>query len=463
MALDFPSPSTTAEVSTGDITWKWNGYAWYATTDATQIIHVGVSAPPSPRLGQMWWCSATTDEGGGRLYVYFDDVWVDASLPGGGQGGDFLSKTEDDTAAGQITFEGKTTHEAGVNVTNGNIRTNEGGILSFLTTGSTNVNVAPGVATLTNYTGYSSGGNASATINGVLKGYEALGTLQGTPGTRTGTYGFYSAVQSEDNAYNFYAAGSAPNYFAGKIIGPSGANFGEGNPGLEITDDKSGVIIGNVSHVIARADDTSNPALFFNRNSTNAKPQFIRFGRGDGSKYNAQGFIRQNGSNSANSTGIEYCVNSSGATAFVEIGDLRSRSYTDFQSSASDVIKLLQPKRDGFVPHVLAQHVAEAVTGTQNETEAVGTYTDSDGNVETEIPEPEAIPFGATWEQTGTRDVYQGVDQTKLIPILTKALQEALTRIEALESNEVVDDATDSALLTLVANLSTRVTALEGA
>ena len=124
-ALDFDnSPNTESSVSTGDITWKLSKNAsdgtpiWYATTDATQIIHVGVSAPPSPRLGQMWWCSATADEGGGRLYVYFDDVWVDASLPGGGgQGGDFLSKTEDDTAAGQITFQGLTTHEGGISVT----------------------------------------------------------------------------------------------------------------------------------------------------------------------------------------------------------------------------------------------------------------------------------------------------------------------------------------------------------
>ena len=40
-----------------------------------------------------------------------------------------------------------------------------------------------------------------------------------------------------------------------------------------------------------------------------------------------------------------------------------------------------------------------------------------------------------TWTATGTRAVYQGVDQTKLIPLLTKALQEALDRIEQLESN----------------------------
>ena len=109
-ALDFPPASSTAEVTTGDITWKTEKNAsdgtpiWYATTDATQVIHVGVNPPTEPRSGQMWWCSATTAEGGGRLYVYFDNVWVDASLPGGGQGGDFLSKTEDDTAAGADYF-----------------------------------------------------------------------------------------------------------------------------------------------------------------------------------------------------------------------------------------------------------------------------------------------------------------------------------------------------------------------
>ena len=97
--------------------------------------------------------------------------------------------------------------------------------------------------------------------------------------------------------------------------------------------------------------------------------------------------------------GIEYCTDSSGTPAFVEIGDLRSRSYSDFESSASNVIKLLQPKRDGFVPHVLAQHVAQAVTGAENETEVVGIYTDVDGSVEYDVTEPETIPFGATWQQ----------------------------------------------------------------
>ena len=78
-------------------------------------------------------------------------------------------------------------------------------------------------------------------------------------------------------------------------------------------------------------------------------------------------------------------------------------------------------------------------------TEAIGTLYDFDGTVlETEVTEPPAeaqsyvTEEGETrvksWIETGTRPVYQGVDQTKLIPLLTKALQEALERIEALEA-----------------------------
>ena len=53
--------------------------------------------------------------------------------------------------------------------------------------------------------------------------------------------------------------------------------------------------------------------------------------------------------------------------------------------------------------------------------------------------------------------------------MLTKALQETIAkneeleaRLAAIESNELVDDATDTALLTLVAGLAQRVTDLEG-
>jgi len=78
-------------------------------------------------------------------------------------------------------------------------------------------------------------------------------------------------------------------------------------------------------------------------------------------------------------------------------------------------VKQLSPKRfnfiaddikivDGFIAHEAQTVVPEAVTGTKDE-------VDADGNA-----------------------VMQGIDQSKLVPLLTAALQEAITKIETLET-----------------------------
>jgi hypothetical protein len=59
---------------------------------------------------------------------------------------------------------------------------------------------------------------------------------------------------------------------------------------------------------------------------------------------------------------------------------------------------------DGFIAHEAQAVVPECVTGTKDE-------VDDDGN-----------------------PVYQGIDQSKLVPLLTAALQEALAKIESLET-----------------------------
>ena len=64
MALNFPNPNTIQTYTNAGITWTWN-----------------------PTLG----------------------VW---STEGNTSDNEFLSKVNDDTAAGAITFEGQTTHEA---------------------------------------------------------------------------------------------------------------------------------------------------------------------------------------------------------------------------------------------------------------------------------------------------------------------------------------------------------------
>ena len=52
-------------------------------------------APDPAESGQLWFCTAEEEDGGGRLYVYYDEgaggtaQWVDVSQPGGGFSGDY--------------------------------------------------------------------------------------------------------------------------------------------------------------------------------------------------------------------------------------------------------------------------------------------------------------------------------------------------------------------------------------
>ena len=152
----------------------------------------------------------------------------------------------------------------------------------------------------------------------------------------------------------------------------------------------------------------------------------------------------------AGGTGVNY----------VETSDYRLKSDILELSSTTEIIKALKPctykmhgvNKRGFLAHELQEVCPEAVSGVKDETEAIGTLADYNGTVlETEVTEPSAEELEYTeevetdgvatmvtrtrsWTATGTRPVYQGVDQSKLIPLLTKALQEALGRIEVLEA-----------------------------
>ena len=125
-------------------------------------------------------------------------------------------------------------------------------------------------------------------------------------------------------------------------------------------------------------------------------------------------------------------------------------SPTEF-GSAIDTLKQLNPYKEGFAATALKAVVPDAVTGEENATRQIGTLTDWDGTVlQTDVTQPpeEELTYTEdvtidgvttkesrtrTWTPTGTKPEYQQVDQTKLIPLLTKAIQEALERIEGLE------------------------------
>jgi hypothetical protein len=101
-------------------------------------------------------------------------------------------------------------------------------------------------------------------------------------------------------------------------------------------------------------------------------------------------------------------------TSYLTSSDYRLKEDWQLMSGASDRVLALKPvnfawkvdgsRVDGFLAHEVAEVVPEAIAGTKD-------AVDADGNPE-----------------------YQGIDQSKLIPLLTAALQEALTKIDALET-----------------------------
>jgi len=128
----------------------------------------------------------------------------------------------------------------------------------------------------------------------------------------------------------------------------------------------------------------------------------------------------------------------SSSTSFNTSSDYRLKTDAQPMTGATDRLKQLNPvnfewiadgtRVDGFLAHEAQAVVPEAVTGAKDamrdeEYEVTPAVTDDDGNVTTEAV-------------MGTRSVpdYQGIDQSKLVPLLVATIQELEARITALEN-----------------------------
>ena len=112
-------------------------------------------------------------------------------------------------------------------------------------------------------------------------------------------------------------------------------------------------------------------------------------------------------------------INTSGNTvSYNTSSDYRLKENVIEVTDGIDRVKLLKPSRfnfitdpdttvDGFLAHEVQDVVPEAIHGTKDQ-------VDKEGD-----------------------PVYQGIDQSKLVPLLTAALQEAITKIESLETEMI--------------------------
>jgi hypothetical protein len=132
-------------------------------------------------------------------------------------------------------------------------------------------------------------------------------------------------------------------------------------------------------------------------------------------------FFQRNGASTVGSI-----TSTSSVVAYNTTSDYRLKENVTPIQGAGDIVKAMRPATytfkadgswtDGFIAHELQELHPTAVTGSKDE-------VDEEGN-----------------------PVYQGVDYSKLTPILTAALQEALNKIEVLEAQNVAFEARLSAL-----------------
>ena len=167
--------------------------------------------------------------------------------------------------------------------------------------------------------------------------------------------------------------------------------------------------INNSNHVLFYT--TSNSAPDGNGGvivADDGNGSFIQISKKTTSAVPAMEFYNSNGR-------VGQIIPSGSATSFTTSSDYRLKENVTASWDATTRLKQLKPSRfnfkadkdtvlDGFLAHEVSSIVPEAITGAKD-------AVDKDGKPE-----------------------YQGIDQSKLVPLLTKSLQEALARIDTLEA-----------------------------
>ena len=234
-----------------------------------------------------------------------------------------------------------------------------------------------GTLTLGGTLAVANGGTGAATLAGA--GIVLTTGTQSIAGTKTftGTTNFQS--------------------FANFITSTAGASFGQATPNGNYAAFFQPNATGGIGGVAALNTSTYPAILAF---TTNTSTHLISFFSGDPTTNTAVGSITTNGTATAYNTSSDYRLKENIvplANAVTRVKQLAPKNFTWKNNSSLGVV-------DGFIAHELQAVVPEAVFGEKD-------GVDQDG-----------------------KPKYQGVDTSVLVALLTAALQEAITRIEALEA-----------------------------
>jgi hypothetical protein len=127
----------------------------------------------------------------------------------------------------------------------------------------------------------------------------------------------------------------------------------------------------------------------------------------------------------------------SSSTSYNTSSDYRLKENVDYTWDATTRLKQLKPARfnfisddtntlvDGFLAHEVSSIVPEAISGEKDAMTAEVLYVEGD-----ELPEGKSI---GDVKEASVIDP-QGIDQSKLVPLLVKTIQELEARITILEN-----------------------------
>jgi hypothetical protein len=222
--------------------------------------------------------------------------------------------------------------------------------------------------------------------------------------------------------------GTRPDFQIGQVSGTNtlGIRCGTGADTADITIDTTGrFLMGTTSAFTACSfgsvfDGTNfNAIVLKTTRTTNTGSNFLVFLNSDGDNC---GFVQQNGTTSTN---------------FSTSSDYRLKENVTYDFDATTRLKQLKPARfnfiadgtdrivDGFLAHEVSSIVPEAIIGEKDAMTKEVFYVEDD-----EIPEGKKV--GDVKEASKIDP--QAIDQSKLVPLLTKTILELEARITALES-----------------------------
>ena len=251
-----------------------------------------------------------------------------------------------------------------------------------------------------------------------------------------------SATGANQGVYSRYIAGSPSDVdlhvgtdgASGGTFGVGGGavvwNAGNGPLAFGTNDTERMRILDNGHMGFGCTARLGQGGIFFRQNTSNGAAEFT-WNRAD-TALDSFVMLFHNNTNTVGSISHDNV-----STSYNTSSDYRLKENIVDLDGAIDRVKQLLPRRfnflaspektvDGFIAHEAQAVVPEAVKGTHNELQV--------WQEDEELPDGVSVGDNKLDEDGNTIPKYQGIDQSKLVPLLTAALKETIGRIETLEA-----------------------------